>query len=61
MTAKTLRGKQAKPTRAELNSCWQLLREKASDGDVQASALLIMLAEKTAIFPNVQINQGVAP
>ncbi|AZE37701.1 MULTISPECIES: hypothetical protein [Pseudomonas] len=39
------RGHQAKPTRAEVKAAWGRLREAAEQGSVQASALLIALAE----------------
>ncbi|WDH33910.1 hypothetical protein [Pseudomonas chlororaphis] len=39
------RGHQAKPTRAEVKAAWERLRAAAEQGSVQASALLIALAE----------------
>ena len=44
-TTKTLRGRQNKPTRAELAACWHRLRDAATAGDVQANAALIALSE----------------
>ncbi|MGY2191875.1 hypothetical protein [Pseudomonas pergaminensis] len=44
------RGLQAKPTRAEINAAWGRLREAAADGSVQASALLIALAENKPVI-----------
>lgn len=43
--SKPSRGRQTKPTRAEVAAYYELLRTKASKGDVQASAALIALAE----------------
>lgn len=45
------RGKQARPTREELASYYSLLRAKAGEGDIQASALLIALAERRPLLP----------
>lgn len=39
------RGRQARPTRAEIASAWQRIRAAAEAGDLQASALLIALGE----------------
>ena len=39
------RGRQAKPTRNEVNAAWDRLRAAAEAGSVQASAALIALAE----------------
>ena len=39
------RGRQAKPTRNEVNAAWNRLRAAADRGDVQASAALIALTE----------------
>lgn len=39
------RGRQAKPTRHEVNAAWDRLRDAADRGDLQASAALIALAE----------------
>jgi len=44
------RGKQARPTREELTAYYSLLRSKAGEGDVQASALLIALAERRPLL-----------
>ncbi len=41
----TTRGRQAKPTRAEIASAWQRIRAAAEAGDLLASALLIALGE----------------
>lgn len=51
MSTKPARGRQARPTRAEVAAYYELLRTKASDGDVQASAALIALAERRPILP----------
>ena len=45
MSTKPARGRQSRPTRAEVAAYYELLRTKANDGDVQASAALIALAE----------------
>lgn len=39
------RGRQAKPTRAEVAAAWGRLRAAADQGDVQACAALIALSE----------------
>lgn len=44
------RGPQAKPTRAELTAAWNRLRTAADQGSVQASALLIALAENKPVI-----------
>lgn len=44
------RGPQAKPTRAELTAAWNQLRAAAGQGDIQASALLIALAENKPVI-----------
>jgi hypothetical protein len=44
------RGPQAKPTRAELNSAWARIRSAAEMGSVEASALLIALAENKPVI-----------
>lgn len=44
------RGPQAKPTRAELTAAWNQLRVAAGQGDIQASALLIALAENKPVI-----------
>jgi hypothetical protein len=44
------RGPQAKPTRAELNSAWARIRSAADQGSVEASALLIALAENKPVI-----------
>ena len=49
-TAKS-RGRQHKPTQAELAAAWDRIRDKADQGDVAASALLIALAEKRPVLP----------
>lgn len=49
-TAKPARGRQHKPTRSEVAAAWGRLREAASDGSVQASALLIALAENKPVI-----------
>lgn len=50
------RGKQARPTKGELAAYYGLLRNKASEGDVQATALLIALAERRPLLP----GEGIA-
>ena len=49
-TAKS-RGRQHKPTQAELAAAWDRIRDKADQGDVAASALLIALAETRPVLP----------
>ncbi|MCQ3001421.1 hypothetical protein NLO98_16855 [Pseudomonas syringae] len=44
------RGPQAKPTKAELNSAWARIRSAADKGSVEASALLIALAENKPVI-----------
>jgi hypothetical protein len=39
------RGRNAKPTRSEVNAAWGRLRDAADRGDIQASAALIALTE----------------
>lgn len=48
-----VRGKRARPTRTELAAYYDALRSKASEGDVQATALLIALAERRPLIPAV--------
>lgn len=45
MTTIKPRGRQAKPTRREVNAAWGRLRAAADLGDIQASAALIALTE----------------
>jgi len=49
-TAKTARGRQHKPTRSEVAAAWGRLRDAASEGSIQASALLIALAENKPVI-----------
>lgn len=49
-TAKTARGRQHKPTRSEVAAAWSRLRDAASEGSIQASALLIALAENKPVI-----------
>lgn len=49
-TAKPARGRQHKRTRPEVAAAWGRLREAAADGSVQASALLIALAENKPVI-----------
>lgn len=49
-TAKPARGRQHKPTRSEVAAAWGRLREAAAEGSVQASALLIALAENKPVI-----------
>lgn len=44
-TSTKTRGRQAKPTRQEVNAAWDRLRAAADRGDLQASAALIALSE----------------
>lgn len=45
MTTIKTRGRQARPTRAEVAAAWSRIRAAADAGCVQASAALIALAE----------------
>lgn len=45
------RGRQAKPTRNEVSAAWDRIRAAADSGDLQASALLIALAESKPLVP----------
>lgn len=55
MTASTkTRGRQAKPTRAEVAAAYERLRTAANSGSVQASAALIALAEGRPLL--LQLN-----
>lgn len=44
------RGPQARPTRAEVSAAWGRLRNAAEQGSIQASALLIALAENKPVL-----------
>jgi sugar/nucleoside kinase (ribokinase family) len=48
------RGRQAKPTKVEVVAAWDRLRTAATAGDLQASALLIALAEGKPLTPVVE-------
>lgn len=53
-TTVKVRGRQYRPTRAEIRAAWDRLRTAADHGDIQASAALIALAasdkrDRTAI------------
>lgn len=45
-----LRGHQVRPTKAEVDNAWIRIRSAADAGDLQASALLVALAEKKPIL-----------
>ncbi len=45
------RGRQARPTRNEVSAAWDRIRTAADSGDLQASALLIALAESKPLVP----------
>lgn len=49
MTTK-YRGRQVRPTQAEINSAWVRLRSAADSGDQQANALLVALAKNKPII-----------
>jgi|GEM_PF-758707 len=49
MTVKT-RGRQAKPTKAEVADAWERIRVAAEAGNLQACALLIALAENKPLM-----------
>lgn len=49
-TAKPARGRQHRPTRSEVAAAWGQLRDAAAKGSVQASALLIALAENKPVI-----------
>lgn len=42
-SARTTRGRQVKPTKSEMDAAWIRLRERASEGNLVASALVIAL------------------
>lgn len=44
------RGRQAKPTKAEVSVAWSCIRTAAQRGDLQASVFLIALSEGRPIF-----------
>lgn len=48
---KPQRGRQCRPTRRELEAAWVRLRAAADQGDIQATALLVALAENRPLFP----------
>lgn len=48
------RGKQAKPTRAEVRAAWDRLRAAAAAGNVAANAALIALAENRPLHMESQ-------
>jgi hypothetical protein len=52
MTTTKPRGPQAKATRADIDKAWQRLRAAADTGDLQASAMLIALAERRPLLPS---------
>ncbi|SER53289.1 MULTISPECIES: hypothetical protein [Pseudomonas] len=49
-TSPKVRGRQHKPTRSEVAAAWERIRSAADQGDVQASALLIALAENLPVL-----------
>lgn len=50
-TTPKIRGRQHKPTRSEVAAHYDRLRAAADQGNVQASALLIALAENRPVLP----------
>lgn len=44
------RGHQVRPTKTEVNTAWGRLRSAADSGDLQASALLVALAENKPLL-----------
>lgn len=50
-TAAKARGRQHRPTRSEIAAYYEFLRSAANKGNVQASALLIALAENRPVLP----------
>lgn len=60
------RGRQAKPTKAEVSAAWSQIRVAADAGDLQAAAILVALAESKPLFSvadvaGVQHNQYTTP
>lgn len=51
MSTTKARGPQLKATRSDIEKAWQRLRAAADTGDLQASALLIALAENRPLLP----------
>lgn len=51
------RGPQSKPTKAEISAAWARLRSAAQQGNVEANALLIALAENK---PAITMGAGLA-
>lgn len=49
-SARPTRGRQARPTRAELNAAWSRLKTESNRGNVVACALLVALAEGHPVF-----------
>ena len=50
-TISKVRGRQCTPTRSEVADYYSRLRTAADQGNVQASALLIALAERRPLLP----------
>lgn len=44
------RGRQARPTKAEITNAWANIRDESSRGNVAASALLIAITEDRPVF-----------
>jgi hypothetical protein len=55
-TTRQPRGRQAKPTKAEVSAAWVCIRNAAAHGDIQASALLIALSEGR---PALHVDGGI--
>lgn len=51
MSTPKQRGPQYKATRTDIEKAWLRLRDAADTGDLQASALLIALAESKPLMP----------
>lgn len=45
------RGRQVKPTKSEMDAAWIRLRERASEGNLVASALVIALTGDRCLIP----------
>ncbi|WP_457787191.1 hypothetical protein [Pseudomonas sp. PL-6] len=53
---KPQRGRQNRPTRGEVAAAWERLRAAADQGDIQAAALLVALAENKPLFGTAGVH-----
>lgn len=54
---KPQRGRQCRPTRRELEAAWVRLRAAADQGDIQATALLVALAENKPLLSALEARK----